>query len=37
MLIFGGLIVGYKNKVALTAVPDIKIATVFPSVGGFFP
>ncbi len=35
MLIFGGFIFGYKNKVALTAAPDIKIAAVFPLSGAF--
>ena len=35
IVILGGFIFGYENKVALTAAPDIKIATVFPLSGAF--
>ena len=35
VFILGGFIFGYRNRVALTVVPDIKIATVFPLSGAF--
>ena len=35
VVILGGFLFGYRSKVAMTAAPDIKIATVFPLSGAF--
>jgi len=35
VVILGGFLLGYKTKQAITAVPDIKIACVFPLSGAF--